>query len=95
VGCRLWWDEDHLPYLELLCDGCGVSFTCFDDSCYDWRLLRDAALYGWDARHSLDGPHHCPACQRRATASRAPGAADDPVVLRRRGNQQHSGQGSR
>jgi hypothetical protein len=66
VSQRLWWDEDQLPYYQLACDGCGASFTCYDDSCYDWALLRDAALYtGWDARSDQpDGPHHCPTCQR-------------------------------
>lgn len=60
MSCRLWSDQDQLPYYELVCDGCGACFTCYDDSCYDWRLLRDAALYaGWDTR----GPHRCPSCQ--------------------------------
>jgi hypothetical protein len=72
VSQRLWWDEDQLPYYELICDDCGASFTCYDDSCYDWALLRDAALCtGWDTRSDQpDGPHRCPNCQRLRPASR-------------------------
>lgn len=67
---RLWWDEDNQPYYELVCDGCGISFPCYDDSCYDWALLRDAACAtGWDSEADQPyGPHHCMACQRPATA---------------------------
>jgi hypothetical protein len=59
VSCRLWSDEDAQPYVESICDGRGTSFTRYDDSCYGWRLLRDAAhrapagtpgATGWTAR---------------------------------------------
>ncbi len=60
---RTWLDESDLPFYELACDGCGSSFACFDDSCYDWRLLRDSAVFaGWLADPAPAGPHRCPGC---------------------------------
>lgn len=79
---RLWWDEDQLPYYELVCDGCDAAFTCYDDSCYDWALLRDAALCaGWDTRCDRpDGPHHCPTCHHAARSCAEIEARPGPVT---------------
>ncbi|HEY3506420.1 MAG TPA: hypothetical protein VGN37_26975 [Actinocatenispora sp.] len=61
---RVYYDEDAQPYYQLVCDGCGGRFLSFDDSCYDWDLLREAAEYdGWNAADPA-GPHHCPQCVR-------------------------------
>ncbi len=62
---RVWWHNDDQPYYQLLCDGCGTAFLCYDDSCHDWRLLRAAASFaGWDAnRDSPNGQHHCQTCR--------------------------------
>lgn len=74
MSCLAWHDEDGLVYYELRCDRCQTPFVCYDDACYDWRLLRDAAMYcGWDTRQpNPTGPHHCPACHQhtRARSSR-------------------------
>jgi len=66
MGRRRYYDEDAQPYFEIVCDGCGESYVCGDDSCYDWALLRESAEYdGWNAAApSTRGPHHCPACVR-------------------------------
>jgi hypothetical protein len=62
VSRRVWADEDDQPYYELVCDTCRQPFHSFDDSCYDWRLLCDAAAEaGWDAEPA--GPHRCVGCQ--------------------------------
>lgn len=62
---RTWFDEDDQPYFQLLCDTCRQPFESFDDSCYDWRLLCDAAaVTGWDvATIDAAGPHRCLGCQ--------------------------------
>ncbi|BCJ28548.1 hypothetical protein [Actinocatenispora sera] len=63
---RVYYDEDGQPYYELICDACRRRYRCGDDSCYDWRLLGEAAEYdGWNAVASAaTGPHHCPDCIR-------------------------------
>lgn len=83
MSCRVWHDQDDLPYYELICDDCRVSFTCYDDSCYDWSLLREAACYaGWDTgRGAVTGPHHCPACQQyqpKSTGATTPSTTAGP-----------------
>jgi hypothetical protein len=67
---RIWFDEDDQPYFQLLCDTCQQPFLSYDDSCYDWRLLCDAAtVAGWQtgAADPADpaGPHRCGSCQQR------------------------------
>ncbi len=80
VARRTWRDEDDLPYYELVCDDCGDSFTCFDDSCYDWRLLRDAAVFaGWLASPAATEPHRCPRCLTRIRRA-APDRGDATAV---------------
>jgi hypothetical protein len=81
---RQWHDEDNLIYYELVCDACGTSLICYDDSCYDWGLLRDAGTWaGWDTRRDQPtGPHYCVDCQRRhATAGQPDHRAErQPLV---------------
>jgi hypothetical protein len=79
---RVWHDEDGLVYYELRCDSCRTRFACYDDTCYDWRLLRDAARWtGWDTRTSDPaGPHHCPTCHRHARQAAVRPASATRVV---------------
>lgn len=63
---RVWFDSVDQPYFELRCDGCQIPFVCWDAACYDWRLLRNAAMFtGWSAGiEGPTGPHYCPSCLR-------------------------------
>ncbi|WP_163513416.1 hypothetical protein [Fodinicola acaciae] len=52
-----------LPYYAIACDTCGASFTCYDDSCYQWNSLCATAEYaGWRLADDGRGPHLCPDC---------------------------------
>jgi hypothetical protein len=61
---RVWFDGEDQPYYELVCDSCGTSMLCWDDSCDDWLLLCGAARFGgWSTGGDVPtGPHHCPDC---------------------------------
>ncbi|WP_203960797.1 hypothetical protein [Actinocatenispora thailandica] len=73
---RIWFDEDAQPYYELVCDGCATQLVCWDDSCYDWNLLRGVAEFSgwWIDPDQIDGTHRCPHCR--------PGGAEPGLVVR-------------
>lgn len=68
VSRNMFYIAGDLPYYAIACDACGASFTCYDDSCYQWDALCTTAEYaGWQLVDGGDGPHRCPDCATAKT----------------------------
>jgi hypothetical protein len=81
MALHLNLDHQGRAYFALSCDGCGVTFTCYDDGCYNFASLRAEAVFaGWDAGQRPEQAHHCPSCLTTGTtagqaSARPPSAA--------------------
>jgi hypothetical protein len=63
-------DHQGKVYFALSCDGCGATFTCYDDGCYSFASLRTEAVFvGWDAGQRPEQTHYCPSCVATGTTA--------------------------